>query len=139
LRDPDRNLDQALRHLVELPALVDEARHRVNHVADERERHGERGQRQRAAHTPRQVVGHQADAHQLAAAEGMAQGEEGAGGAQPGDDVVGAAQEKAELTHARLREHDGGDGSEADSSERAARCVEAVEEPPQRLLALVRF
>ena len=33
LRDPDRDLDQALRHFVELPALVDEAQHRPGHVA----------------------------------------------------------------------------------------------------------
>ena len=63
----------------------------------------------------------QPDAHQLAVAEGVAEREEGGGGAQPGDDVVGAADQDADLAAERLREHQRADADEAERGERAAR------------------
>src|SRR5690606_34493484 len=131
LRDPDRNEDEPLRHLLELPALVDEPHHGIDHVADAHDRKAEGGERHGPARPRPKEVDHQADADQLAAAERVTEGKEGGSGAEPRDDVIGAAQQQAELAHERLREHDRRDGGEAHRGERPARRVEAVEEPPQ--------
>src|SRR6185503_19868449 len=115
----------------ELPALVDEARHRPEHVGDERGGDPEREKLHDAAPAGAEVVEPEPDAHQLAMAEGVAEREEGSGGAQPGDDVVGAAHQDAELAAERLRQPQREDRKNAKSGEDAAPGIEAVEEPPQ--------
>src|SRR6185436_13347284 len=93
LRDPDRHLDQALRDLLELPALVDEAADGPEHVADECRGDAEREELHDPAAAGSEALEPQADTHQLAMAEGVAERQEGSGGAQPGDDIVGAAHQ----------------------------------------------
>ena len=89
------------------------------------------GEGELAAQPGGQALDEQPHAHQLAAAEGVAEREEGACRAQPRDDVVRAAQQHAEFAHAGLRQHHRGNAGEAHRRERAARGVQAVEEPPQ--------
>src|SRR5204863_7753944 len=121
-------------HLVELPAVVDEADHRPHHVEREGGGDAEREQLGIPAHAGSHHVQPQTDADQLAVAEGVAYGEESRRRAQPGGDVLCAADQDARLAAERLREHHHADGGEAERGERAAGGVEAVEEPPHYLL-----
>src|SRR5688572_13903647 len=91
LRDPDRDRDHALRDLLELPALVDEARDRPQHVRTEQRGQAKRADLGDAARARLELVDPQPDAHQLAVPEGVAEREKRAGGGEPGDDVVRAA------------------------------------------------
>ena len=79
-----------------------------------------------AAAARAQAVDPQADAHQLAVAEGVAEREERRRGAQPRDDVVGAAHQDAALAAEGLRQHQRADPENAKSGEGAAPEVKAV-------------
>src|SRR4051812_17918280 len=71
LRQPDRNLDQPLRELVELPALIDELGYGPGGIGHHDQRAEEASGFRRPPRARRQLREDQADAYQLALAEGV--------------------------------------------------------------------
>src|SRR2546427_2358194 len=108
---------------------MDEARDRPEHVGDEYRGNAERKELGEPAPARAEHVQPEPDAHQLAAAEGLAEGEEGGCGAQPGDDVLRAADQDARLAPEGVGEHEHEDRCNAERREGSACVVEAVSKP----------
>src|SRR5258708_34615756 len=128
LRDPQRNGDQAVGHVVELPALVGEAEGPEGEVADCAGGDGKRGDLECVPSARAEVLQEQRDAHEIAPAEGMRHGEERRGGAEPGHQVVAAAGAQSQLAHDGAAYHHGEDRKNKKRREGAPGVVEEVEE-----------
>src|SRR5256712_12476334 len=102
---------------------MDEARDRPEHVGDEYRGDAERKELGEPAPARAEHVQPEPDAHQLAVAEGMAEGVEGGRGAQPGADVLRAADQGARVAPAGLRADEDGDCFKAQYREGTASVV----------------
>src|SRR5712671_649004 len=134
LRHPHGNDDQAVGHVVELPALVGEAAGPEGEIADGAGGDGERCDLERVAGARAEAFQEQRDAHEIAPAESVRHGEEGRGGAEPGHQVVAAAGAQSQLAHDGAAYHHGEDRKNKKRREGARGVVEEVEEPAHYIL-----
>ena len=128
LRDPQRDRQYALRHVVEAPRIVGHPGGVPGEEADEARADEQRDDLDRVAHAAPETVDQEPDADHLARAERVGEAEECSRRHAPGHDLVARRHVDADRAAGRQQHHEDEDGDEEQPGEPAGEQVEPVEE-----------
>ena len=130
LRNPHRDRDHALRHLVEAPGVADELAGVEREEADEADADDEADDLDPMPALVRQLVDQQADPDHLAAAEGVGEAEERHRRHAPGDEIVGRRNVQADRPPGRQQHHQHENRQHERAGEIAREEVETIKKNP---------
>src|SRR6266702_93178 len=132
LRNPQRNGDDALCHVVEAPGVVGHLRRISSEIENEGCRHPERYDLGRLPGSPMQALQQETDADHFAAFESVSEAEKSHRGHAPGCEIVTRGNVDGELPADRHDHHDREDRDHENAGRVAGAEIEKIKSTPEQ-------